>query len=250
MNVYWLSAGIVCQELSVLFTGQKPRTYVRHGNTATDTWQAWRAVGSWSNTLQMPTADCGDIYVDGAGWHRWNGTAYARFDPAIAQDLAFDSASWKVRGATGFGPNAGGVIQSTSGTGNLNVAPGTAAAGSRVNVWQDAGANASVLSLQCFPSGAYITSGRTGTGAYQPLIFEVIGYDCGRINTAATWVLGAEYNRNYLVRQAINFEGGGSRFGTLYSPQADHTSAIVFTNACLLYTSKRTAAAPSAKDET
>ena len=148
-----------------------------------------------------------------------------------AQDLAFDSASWKVRGATGFGPNAGGVIQSTSGTGNLNVAPGTAAAGSRVNVWQDAGANASVLSLQCFPSGAYITSGRTGTGAYQPLIFEVIGYDCGRINTAATWVLGAEYNRNYLVRQAINFEGGGSRFGTLYSPQADHTSAIVFTNA-------------------
>lgn len=231
MNVYWLSAGIVCQELSVLFTGQKPRTYVRHGNAATDTWQAWRAVGSWSNALQMPTADCGDIYVDGAGWHRWNGAAYARFDPAIAQDLAFDSASWKVRGATGFGPNAGGVIQSTSGTGNLNVAPGTAAAGSRVNVWQDAGANASVLSLQCFPSGAYITSGRTGTGAYQPLIFEVIGYDCGRINTAATWVLGAEYNRNYLVRQAINFEGGGSRFGTLYSPQADHTSAIVFTNA-------------------
>ena len=39
---------------------------------------------------------------------------------------------------------------------------------------------------------SYITSGRTGTGAYQPLIFEVIGYDCGRINTAATWVLGAE----------------------------------------------------------
>ncbi|MFY2643561.1 pyocin knob domain-containing S74 family peptidase [Achromobacter insuavis] len=231
MNVYWLSAGIVCQEMSVLFTGQKPRRYVRHGNTTNGSWQPWRAVGSWSNALQMPTADCGDIYVDGAGWHRWNGTAYAKYDPNVAQDLAFDSATWKVRGAMGFGPNAGGVFQSLSGAGNLNVAPGTTAAGSRVNVWQDSGANASVLSLQCFPSGSYITSGRTGTGAYQPLIFEVIGYDCGRINTAATWVLGAEYNRNYLVRQAINFEGGGSRFGTLYSPQADHTSPIVFTNA-------------------
>lgn len=231
MNVYWLSAGIVCQEVSVLFTGQKPRRYVRHGNTTNGGWQPWRAVGSWSNALQMPTADCGDIYVDGAGWHRWNGTAYAKYDPSVAQDLVFDSAAWKVRGAMGFGPNAGGVFQSLSGTGNLNVAPGTAAAGSRVNVWQDSGANASVLSLQCFPSGSYITCGRTGTGAYQPLIFEVIGYDCGRINTAATWVLGAEYSRNYLVRQAINFEGGGSRFGTLYSPQADNTSPIVFTNA-------------------
>ena len=83
-------------------------------------------------------------------------------DPAIAQDLAFDSASWKVRGATGFGPNAGGVIQSTSGTGNLNVAPGTAAAGSRVNVWQDAGANASVNSW-LWPSSGKVVRKFSGT---------------------------------------------------------------------------------------
>ncbi|WP_414590257.1 hypothetical protein, partial [Scytonema sp. PCC 10023] len=75
-------------------------------------------------------------------WHRWNGTAYAKYAPNVAQDLAFDSATWKVRGAMGFGPNAGGVFQSLSGAGNLNVAPGTTAAGSRVNVWQDSGANA------------------------------------------------------------------------------------------------------------
>ncbi|WP_241052536.1 pyocin knob domain-containing S74 family peptidase [Achromobacter xylosoxidans] len=231
MNVYWLAAGIVCQEVSVLFSGQKPRRYVRHGNATGGSWQPWRVEGSWSNAVQMPTADCGDIHVDGAGWYRWNGAAYARFDANIAQDLTFDSTNWKVRGATGFGPNAGGAFQSLSGTANLNVVPGTAAAGGRLNVWQDNGANASVLALQCFPSGAYVTSGRTGSGTYQPLIFEVAGYDCGRVNTAATWVLGAEYNRNYLVRQAINFEGGGSRFGTLYSPRIDHTSAIVFTNA-------------------
>lgn len=231
MNVYWLAAGIVCQEMSVLFSNQKPRRYSRYGNPSNGTWQPWRAVGTWSNAVQMPTADCGDIYVDGTGWYRWNGTTYAKYDPSIFQDLAFDSATWKVRGAMGFGPNAGGVFQSTSGPANLNVAPGTAAGGSRVNVWQDGGANASLLSLQCFPSGAYITSGRTGNGAFQPLIFEAVGQECGRINTAATWVLGPEYNRNYLVRQAINFEGGGTRFGTLYSPRADDTVAIGFSNA-------------------
>ncbi|MBB1624260.1 pyocin knob domain-containing S74 family peptidase [Achromobacter sp. UMC71] len=231
MNVYWLTAGIVCQEMSVLFSNQKPRRYSRYGNPANGTWQPWRVVGTWSSAVQMPTADCGDIHVDGAGWYRWNGTAYAKYDPSISQDLAFDSATWKVRGAMGFGPNAGGVFQSTSGSANLNVVPGTAAGGSRVNVWQDSSANASMLSLQCFPTGAYITSGRTGSGAFQPLIFEAVGQECGRISTAATWVLGPEYSRNYLVRQAINFDGGGTRFGTLYSPRADDTVAIGFSNA-------------------
>lgn len=231
MNVRWLAAGMVSQEISVLFSGQKPRKYARYGNPASGAWHPWRAVGAWSNTAQMPTADCGDIYVDGAGWYRWNGTAYAKYDPSVAQDLTFDSATWKVRGVMGFGPNAGGVFQSSAGEANLNIAPGTAAGGSRLNVWQDNGANSSLLSLQCFPSGARITSGRTGTGAFQPLIFEAVGQECGRINTAATWVIGPEYSRNYLVRQAIHFEGGGTRFGTLYSPRADDTVAIGFSNA-------------------
>ena len=208
----------------------RPAVYRRRGGGSPIAWGAWTIAEPLSLVNQLPTADCGDVQVDGLGRYRWNGTAYAKYDPSVAQDLTFDSATWKVRGAMGFGPNAGGVFQSSSGEANLNVAPGTAAGGSRLNVWQDNGANSSLLSLQCFPSGARITSGRTGTGAFQPLIFEAVGQECGRINTAATWVIGPEYSRNYLVRQAIHFEGGGTRFGTLYSPRADDTVAIGFSN--------------------
>lgn len=75
MKVFWHAATIVSQELTVLVTGQKPRTFFRFGNSSTNSWQPWKSTGSQS-TATFPTTDCGDIYVDGKGWYAWDGSAY------------------------------------------------------------------------------------------------------------------------------------------------------------------------------
>ncbi|CAB3703785.1 hypothetical protein [Achromobacter dolens] len=71
-----MAGDLVSQELTVLSTGRKPYCFHRFGNPQTNIWQPWRVTGAFSNANSMPDFDAGDIYVDGIGWHRWNGTRY------------------------------------------------------------------------------------------------------------------------------------------------------------------------------
>ena len=84
MKVYWNAATQVCQELTFIITGQKPRTFARFGNSSTNTWQPWKSTSNWSSATGLPSSDMGDIYVDGAlGAYRWNAglSAYVQSPP-------------------------------------------------------------------------------------------------------------------------------------------------------------------------
>lgn len=73
---YHMAGDLFAQELTVLSTGRKPYCFHRFGNPQTNIWQPWRVTGAFSSPNSMPNWDAGDIYVDGIGWHRWNGTRY------------------------------------------------------------------------------------------------------------------------------------------------------------------------------
>ncbi|QDH83636.1 tail fiber protein [Achromobacter phage Motura] len=77
MRVYYAAATQVTQELTFIVTGQKSRTFTRFGNTSTNAWQPWKSTSDWSAPTGLPSSDMGDIYVDGQGVYRWNGSAYA-----------------------------------------------------------------------------------------------------------------------------------------------------------------------------
>ncbi|MEN5163332.1 pyocin knob domain-containing protein [Achromobacter kerstersii] len=76
MQVFWHAATIISQELTLLATGGKPLKFARFGNTSTGVWQPWKVTSAFNSTSWMPTSNMGDIYVDGLGWHSWNGTSY------------------------------------------------------------------------------------------------------------------------------------------------------------------------------
>lgn len=73
---YHMAGDLFAQELTILSTGRKPYCFHRLGNPQTNIWQPWRVTGAFSSPNSMPNWDAGDIYVDGIGWHRWNGTMY------------------------------------------------------------------------------------------------------------------------------------------------------------------------------
>ncbi|WP_447578287.1 pyocin knob domain-containing protein [Achromobacter kerstersii] len=78
MQVFWQAAAVVSQQLTLLVTGGKPLKFERFGNSSTGVWQPWKVTSAFNSAAWMPASDMGDIYVDGLGWHRWNGTGYAK----------------------------------------------------------------------------------------------------------------------------------------------------------------------------
>lgn len=72
MQVFWLSATIVCQELSLIVAGGKPMKFARYGNTSTGGWQPWKVTGAFNSAAWMPSSDMGEISVDSRGVYRWN----------------------------------------------------------------------------------------------------------------------------------------------------------------------------------
>ncbi|WP_447982203.1 pyocin knob domain-containing protein [Achromobacter kerstersii] len=76
MQVFWHAATMVSQELTLLVTGGKPLKFARFGNSSTGTWQPWKVTSAFNSASWMPASDMGDIYVDGLGWHSWNGSSY------------------------------------------------------------------------------------------------------------------------------------------------------------------------------
>ena len=73
-------------------SNMKPRIFFRYGDPVGNSWQNWTMISSLSSVGWLPTANCGDVYVDGVGWHRWNGSAYelaslAPLLPTVAHNL-------------------------------------------------------------------------------------------------------------------------------------------------------------------
>lgn len=74
---YYMASDHVAQELTVIVTGRRPYCLHRIGNPASGVWQPWLVMSAFSNNYYMPNWNAGDVYVDGIGWYRWNGTGYA-----------------------------------------------------------------------------------------------------------------------------------------------------------------------------
>ncbi|WAI82535.1 MULTISPECIES: pyocin knob domain-containing protein [Achromobacter] len=56
-------------------SNRRPIEYRRIGSGST-TWSGWRIIAPVQLATDLPTADCGDVYVDGQGWYAWDGSAY------------------------------------------------------------------------------------------------------------------------------------------------------------------------------
>lgn len=76
LEINTMTSGLVHQRVTLLANGQMDRVFTRFG-TPNGSWENWRMQSPVSNSALLPTGDCGDVYVSGVGWHRWNGTAYA-----------------------------------------------------------------------------------------------------------------------------------------------------------------------------
>lgn len=70
VDVRWTAADYIIQTVVVPAAGAKPRIFQRFGSGTT--WQAWKIISPVSSTAWLPTADAGDVEVDGSGVHRWN----------------------------------------------------------------------------------------------------------------------------------------------------------------------------------
>ncbi|MGV2866456.1 tail fiber domain-containing protein [Achromobacter sp. AGC39] len=128
MRVYYGASTQVSQELTLLVTGQKPRTFFRFGNSANNTWQSWKSTSAWSTSTGLPTTDCGDIYVDGLGWHNW--------DSATSSYLPMSTALEKKGGVINGALTVGGGL-AVSGLSNLNGSVAIAsAAGASIRLTQ------------------------------------------------------------------------------------------------------------------
>ncbi|WNO48988.1 hypothetical protein [Achromobacter phage emuu_LB7] len=60
---------------------RRPIEFRRIGNGST-TWSSWRVISPIQIASDLPTADCGDVYVDGDGWYTWGTSAYIRASAA------------------------------------------------------------------------------------------------------------------------------------------------------------------------
>lgn len=91
MEVVVLQSGAVVQTVTLRpATTRRTITYQRASTG--NVWGGWYVVGSISLASDLPTADCGDVYVDGLGWHTWSSTGYilassAETLPTTAHDL-------------------------------------------------------------------------------------------------------------------------------------------------------------------
>lgn len=77
LTVAVMAATTVIQSLELLSgVGRRPLCLQRA--RINGTWDSWYVVAPISAVVDLPTANLGDVYVDGDGWYTWGGSAYVR----------------------------------------------------------------------------------------------------------------------------------------------------------------------------
>lgn len=80
-------------------SNRRPIEYRRIGN-GTSTWSGWRIITPVQLVTDLPTADCGDVLVDGLGLYRWiDGGYYPAATSAVLPTTAHDLATYLTPGA-------------------------------------------------------------------------------------------------------------------------------------------------------
>lgn len=80
-------------------SNRRPIEYRRIGN-GTSTWSGWRIITPVQLVTDLPTADCGDVLVDGLGLYRWiDGGYYPAATSTVLPTTAHDLAAYLTPGA-------------------------------------------------------------------------------------------------------------------------------------------------------
>ncbi|CAB3848718.1 pyocin knob domain-containing S74 family peptidase [Achromobacter deleyi] len=212
----------------------RPAVYRRRGGGSPLVWGVWTIAEPLSVVGQLPTEGCGDVHVDGLGLHRWNGTAYTRFDPPVAADLSLLQSNARILGNWTWNladTNVAGFKKNGTGPTYVQAFPAT---GSAISGWianSAEGPNRAYTALRIDGQGGVVSleSVGTGTSPTLPLVFRMGAYHAGRITPATTWVLGPDAATGLYCRTQVTFDGAGSQYGTVYRPTQDgSTLALVF----------------------
>ncbi|QDH83812.1 putative tail fiber protein [Achromobacter phage vB_AxyS_19-32_Axy06] len=76
METQVITASYMVQTCTLTPTStRRPIEFRRIGNGST-TWSSWRVISPVQIVGDLPTADCGDVYVDGSGWYKWASGGY------------------------------------------------------------------------------------------------------------------------------------------------------------------------------
>lgn len=75
LTVSVLASTTMIQSLEVL-TGVGRRPICLQRARINGTWDSWYVVSPISDPVDLPSANCGDVYVDGRGWYRWMTSTY------------------------------------------------------------------------------------------------------------------------------------------------------------------------------
>ncbi|WP_454669447.1 pyocin knob domain-containing protein [Achromobacter kerstersii] len=193
-------------------SNRRPIEYRRIGNGAT-TWSGWRLVSPVQLASDLPTADCGDAYVDGAGRYVWNATAYvwegyATLLPTTAHDLNTYISTGQYRQTTNAGAIAGSNYPSPL-SGYLEVISGGAANTSCKQEYTIS--SASDVSLGAGPRKFWRMQTATATWSpWQEVLTSALGMT-HQFLTAATDAntLSAD-NTRYTFSSATVFTGGSN----------------------------------------
>lgn len=81
---YWIQTCILAPS-----SGRRNIEYRRGGNSTA--WGAWKIIAPVSLASDLPTADCGDVYVDGVGWHTWS-AAQSKY--VYTSNIAVGTVGW------------------------------------------------------------------------------------------------------------------------------------------------------------
>lgn len=231
MYVENVAPGLSTQRCVLLINGQKPRVYVRMGTTGA--WEQWFMVGPLSSTAYLPIANCGDIYVDGFGWCRWNSSAgaYSGNTPVTgSMELGAGTTVWG--NFPGQDTNDANIFRARSGTTYLQAVPAPDGTGAGILVRGAKSPNAqfAMLAIDSLNGVSNLIFSRHGTAAVpsRMIIASATG-ECGTIWEDGSWRMGRTMTPNVTCRLHISYIGGSTMYGLVLRPtEFASTTAIQF----------------------
>ncbi|MHC0508794.1 pyocin knob domain-containing S74 family peptidase [Achromobacter aegrifaciens] len=229
-EVFYITSGFAVQECVLPINGQKPRRFTRLGFG--ESWEPWKIIGPLSSTAYLPTADCGDVYVDGRGWYRWNGSTY------VGQTLA--SGQLKLmEGTTLYGSFTGTyaegistVLQDNLGETYVTAVPGPGGgyAGFLARGWKNANSPFVLMGIRQDSGIPQLLFSRHGTAGYPyHMTIDSATGECGRVMEDGRWQFGRFVMPNVQAKLHVSYNGGGLEYGMVLRPiNALDSTAIQF----------------------
>lgn len=171
---------------------------------------------------EMPSTSIGDIYVDGQGLYRWNGTAYAGQTIATGELLLAPGATLYGSYTGDYTDGTSTVLQSKSGSTYVTAVPGSNGinAGFLARSWKSPNSQFVMFGINRDTGLGQILFSRHGaSGIPGHMTFDSATGECGRVVEDGRWQFGRFVMPNVQAKLHVNYVGGGSEYGMVFRPQ-------------------------------